>query len=360
MPLAFHHFAFTGVIPTGQVNLLLIYQSASSFRGKDCETARLHKMSNSNSWGKHGSKSRVICLYCEEDCRKDNLKRHTSSKHKGQPPKSKLKSIGGQKNLTFFTPNSSQNENGTLFPSETSLDELNESTNLNIFDSNNDSVEIPTQSLSGKHVQEFESGSKGKKRKADETKPSLTEDDLTQHLNACEVSMKEFITEKFESMSKSNVVDTSKDKFSNSSILDRILRDASNRCRSVAEVKEVIEPDFQFDYESSQVYCQLCVQDSRPARSIPDHRSGVFNVNYSNYVFAVASMQKQPPSLLRLKAHIVEHIHESQTHKTLLEKRAFDNEKEKERQLRAYKIGMNIGRIRYKQWHKARKKLLRF
>ena len=156
-------------------------------------------MSDSTSWGKDGSKGRVICLYREEECRKDNLKRHTSSKHKGQPPKSKLKSIGGQKKLKFFTPHSSQNENGTLFPSETSLDELNES----------------------------------------------------------------------------------------------------------------------------------------------------INFNYSNYVFAAASMQKQPPSLLRLKAHIVERIHESQTHKTLLEKRAFDSEKEKERQLRVYKIGMNIERIRY-------------
>ena len=241
------------------------------------------------------------------------------------------------------------NENRTLFPSETSLDELNESTNFNIFDSNNDSVEIPTQSLSRKHVQEFENGSKRKKRKADEIKPSITEDDLAQHLNAFEVSMKEFITEKFESMSKSNVVDNSKDKFSNSSILDRISRDAINRCRSLAELKEVIEPDFHFDYESSQVYYQLCVQDSRPARSITNHRSGVFNFNYSSYVFAAASMQKQQPSLLRLKAHIVEYIHESQTHKTLLGKRAFDNEKEKERQLRAYNIGMNIGRIRYNE-----------
>ena len=58
-------------------------------------------------------------------------------------------------------------------------------------------------------------------------------------------------------------------------------------------------------------------------------------------------MQKQPTSLLRLKAHIVEHIHESQTHKALLEKKSYDNEREKERLSRAYKIGMNIGRIRY-------------
>ena len=58
-------------------------------------------------------------------------------------------------------------------------------------------------------------------------------------------------------------------------------------------------------------------------------------------------MQKQPNSLFLLKAHIVEHLHESQTHKALLEKKASDYEPKEERLSRAYTIGINIGRIRY-------------
>eukprot|EP00794_Sanderia_malayensis_P014995 gene14995-16541_t len=51
-------------------------------------------MDGYNSWGKDGSKSRVICFYCGEECRKDNLKRHTITKHHGKPPKSKIKNEG--------------------------------------------------------------------------------------------------------------------------------------------------------------------------------------------------------------------------------------------------------------------------
>ena len=108
-------------------------------------------------------------------------------------------------------------------------------------------------------MQQIETGSVAKKRKTDEVKTANTEADSAQHFNAFEASIKEFINEKFDATSKFNEIPRPKDEVNNCHIVDRISREAVNRCRSLAELKEVVEPDFQFDYESTQVYCQLCV-----------------------------------------------------------------------------------------------------
>ena len=59
-------------------------------------------MSGSDAWGKDGSKSAVACFYCGEECRKDNLNRHTNRKHPGKIPKSTIISVPGQQKLGFF------------------------------------------------------------------------------------------------------------------------------------------------------------------------------------------------------------------------------------------------------------------
>ena len=74
-------------------------------------------------------------------------------------------------------------------------------------------------------MQEVESGSKATKEKL-EIQPAVPDGDLAQHLNAFEVSIKEFLNEKFEAISRFKTIDNSKDKLNSSSTLDEIPREA--------------------------------------------------------------------------------------------------------------------------------------
>ncbi len=60
-------------------------------------------------WGKEGSESLVKSFYCSEELRKDNLPRHSSKKHPGLKPKSKIITSPGQRSLSFAKPASVKN-----------------------------------------------------------------------------------------------------------------------------------------------------------------------------------------------------------------------------------------------------------
>ena len=145
-------------------------------------------MDGYNCWGKDGRKCRVICFYCGEECRKDNLKRHTNTKHYGQPPKSKINSVEGQKQLNFFK----------IPPSEAPrLNIPHENNNVNVVESIRDpnliSNSIPPSSEISNSLLQIETEVKAKKRKTAEVKSTDTATDLVHYFVAFETNIKEFI-----------------------------------------------------------------------------------------------------------------------------------------------------------------------
>ncbi len=264
------------------------------------------------SWGKDGSKSLVKCFYCDEQLRKDNLPRHSSKKHPGMKPRSKIIIPAGQRSLFF--PNAASNEVLSKTPTPADV-EKNES----LITETDDKEEKQEQQehLNMSYLQ--------RKRQRKEASTSDNDDGAFGHYAAASINekldefksdvikllderLKDLAIEKGSAFSvSSNTNEKEQDDCS-------ITREEINACKSLRQLISLVEHEFIFDFVNNMVHCKLCITDSNKTKGLGDSKVGVFNFDYALYEEQAEFSENQPNSLKRLKAHINEHIHESRTH----------------------------------------------
>ena len=190
----------------------------------------------------------------------------------------------------------------------------------------------------------------GKRRREDkdteEFQRTETPTGVAEQLKEFKTDIMKLLDEKLEKLNVRDDQDSTGRRKTNLSEADTssATREQINACRTLRQLIELVGSEFHFDFDKSMVYCKICISDSRPPVGLRDSRVGVFKLNF---VFEDELHPTQPDALRRLKAHLVEHICESMTHKTISEEKSLNKMQEKEKLSRLYTVGLRVARIRY-------------
>eukprot|EP00794_Sanderia_malayensis_P004949 gene4949-5598_t len=284
-------------------------------------------MSGGDAWGKDGSKSAVACFYCGEECRKDNLNRHTNRKHPGKIPKSKIISVPGQQKLGFLVRNKETSQNANI------ANDAYQETAVTT-----DTGAVANTSFLGKRRRES---------KEAEEEVSMTEmhTGVQEQLKEFKTNIMKLLDEKLEQLKLKDERHSRERRGTNQEEdSSSVTREQINACRTLQQLIDLVGSEFHFDFDQSMVFCKICISDSRQPVGLRDSRVGVFKLNF---VFEDEIRPTQSDALRRLKAHLVEHVCESATHKFIAEEENLRKIREKENASRLYNVGMRIARIRY-------------